>query len=453
MLVIASDIHLGDGTCARSISPQAFQLFSERLNQMAFQASIRSDGLYWPIENIDLVLMGDILDPLHSTRWLDAPLADPGCVRPWSNSSSPRFAEKLAEVTRAILVENAASLQVLKSLSAGEIVRLPPAAASGPDFDSHERFIPRFNIHYMTGNHDWYYHLPGRDFDAIRAEIISALGLSNPPDKFPWDLAEADWLREVFADCKVLGRHGDKFDRFNFDREKGRDASSIGDVFVMEVVNRYPLAVFQELGGELPPSLLESFRQLTNIRPALAAPLWITSRIQQYAGSDTLMDKLKQIWDRVTDEFLEVSFIREADRAFRFDLVDALELVVKLSKKTSFQTINDLVIWMREKMWEGGSFTSQALREPAFLDGSAHYIAYGHTHHYEAVPLDISGQPPHELSQYYFNSGTWHPYFDLAVHKPETYKFVHYQSMSYLAFYAHDECAGRNFETWTGSLG
>jgi hypothetical protein len=34
-------------------------------------ASFRQDGSYRPIESIDLVLMGDILDPLHSTRWLD----------------------------------------------------------------------------------------------------------------------------------------------------------------------------------------------------------------------------------------------------------------------------------------------------------------------------------------------------------------------------------------------
>lgn len=449
MLIIASDIHLGDGTCASSISPQAFELFAERLREMAFHASFRSDGSYRPIEKIDLVLMGDILDPLHSTRWLD-----PGNLRPWSDPSEAPFAEKLTQITRAILAENNPSTDVLKSLASGAAVRLPPAAASGPDLGSHEGISPRFNIHYMTGNHDWYYHLPGPGFDAIRREIIAALGLSNPPDNFPWDLAEYAALQEVFLVYQVYGRHGDKYDRFNFDREKGRDASSIGDAFVVEVVNRYPLAVLQELGDGLPAAFMESLRQLTNVRPALAAPLWITSRINQSGGSEALMSKLKNIWDRVADEFLQVDFIRQADRAFRFDLVDALELVVKLSKRTSFQTINDLVMWMREKMMEdGGSFTQHALGEAAFLDGSARYIAYGHTHHHEVVPLDITGRPPAEESQFYLNSGTWHAYFDLAIHKPEAYKFVHYQSMTYLAYYQDDECGGRKFEAWTGALG
>lgn len=449
MLIIASDLHLGDGTCARSISPQAFQLFSERLREMAYHASFRSDGAYRPVEKIDLVLMGDILDPLHSTRWLDAQ-----GLRPWSNPSEPRFTEKLTDITRAILAENQASAQVLKSLAASQQVSLPPARSARPDLHTAEHFNPRFNIHYMTGNHDWYYHLPGPDFDALRREIIAALGLSNSPDNFPWDLSESGALQEVFASRRVYGRHGDKFDHFNFDRERGRNASSIGDAFVIEVVNRYPLAVLQELGAELPASFLESLRQLTNVRPALAAPLWITSRIQQCAGSQALMGKLKDIWDRIADEFLQIDFIREADRAFRFDLVDALELVVKLSKLTSFQTINDLVIWMREKMMEdGGSFASQALGETAFLDGSARYIAYGHTHHHEVVALDLSGVPPDEVSQFYFNSGTWHAYFDLAVHKPETYKFVHYQAMTYLTYYDGDEYGGRKFEAWTGALG
>ena len=71
MLVISSDIHLGDGTTANSISPTAFDLFSNRLRETAYYAWFRQDGTYRPIENLDLLLMGDILDPLHSTLWLD----------------------------------------------------------------------------------------------------------------------------------------------------------------------------------------------------------------------------------------------------------------------------------------------------------------------------------------------------------------------------------------------
>ena len=455
MLIIASDIHLGDGTCARSISPNAFFLFAERLRELAYHASFRRDGAYRPLEKIDLVLMGDILDPLHSTLWLDArPGDDASGVRPWSDPVNPHYAEKLRQVTRAILKENQAAAAVLKSLAAGEIVRLPPAVGNQPDINTQERIAPRVNIHYMIGNHDWYYHLPGKNFDRIRQELIDGLGLCNSSDNFPWEPAEHQPLQDVFESYKVYGQHGDKYDRFNFDRENGRNFSSLGDVFAMEVVNRYPLAVLQELGDELPAAILESLRQLTNVRPALATPLWITSRIRQHAGSDALMRKLKSIWDRVTDEFLDVNFVRAADKAFQFDLVDALELIVKISKQASFQTINDVVMWMREKMWDDGvSYTNHALSEPAFLDNSARYIVYGHTHHHEVVPLDSAGQPPDEESQFYFNSGTWHSYYDLAVRNPDAHKFVQYQSMTYLTFYGSEERGERNFEAWTGALG
>ncbi len=454
MLVIASDIHLGDGTCARSISPNAFFLFAERMRELAYHASFQRDGGYKPLEKIDIVLMGDILDPLHSTLWLDSKPGDSNKIRPWSDPANPRFAKKLSQVTRAILKENDAAAAILKSLTAGEVVRLPPAARNIPDLISPERMSPRINIHYMIGNHDWFYHLPGKNFDSIRQELIEGLGLANPSDNFPWEMSEHEPLQDVFERYKVYGQHGDKYDRFNFDREKGRNFSALGDVFAMEVVNRYPLVVAQELGDQLPPAIVESLRQLTNVRPALAASLWITSRIRQYAGSDALMRKLKNIWDRVTDEFLDVDFVREADKAFQFDLVDALEMVIKISKQASFQTINDVVLWMREQMWEDGlSFTTHALREPAFLNNSARYIAYGHTHHHEVVPLDTDGQPPDEESQFYFNSGTWHSYYDMAVRKSEAQKFVHYQSMTYLTFYDKDECGERKFETWSGALG
>jgi hypothetical protein len=82
------------------------------------------------------------------------------------------------------------------------------------------------------------------------------------------------------------------------------------------------------------------------VRPALATLPWITSQFRQYAHSNSLERKLKNICDQLSDELLAVDYVREADKAFQFDLVDALEMVVKTSKHGSFKTINDVVIWM-----------------------------------------------------------------------------------------------------------
>jgi UDP-2,3-diacylglucosamine pyrophosphatase LpxH len=454
MLVIVSDLHLGDGTCGKSISPGAFYLFAGRLRELAYQASWRRDNTYRPIESIDLVLMGDILDPQHSTLWLDTRPGDPNYTRPWTDFHKPEYAKKLQQVTRAILAHNAEGLKVLHDCVQGQWITLPPATQNGkPDHESRDFVRPRVQIHYMVGNHDWYYHLPGLDFDHIRQEIIETIGLSNPVNLFPWQAEEFEPLEELFARYQFYGRHGDLYDKFNYDAERGRDAAALGDAFAMEMLNRYPIEVSQQYGDELPPALVDSLRKLTNIRPALATPLWISGQIRQHAQSHKAETKLKQIWDKMGQEFLALDFVRQADRAFQFDMVDALELVLGISKRTSFRRINDVVVWVREKMWGGQiSYTRYALQEAAFQKGAARYIAYGHTHHHEVVPLDSDGIPPTTAYQIYMNSGSWHSYYTLTVKNPKEQKFVPYQMLSYLVFYRDDQRGGRHFEAWSGAF-
>jgi len=453
MLVIISDLHLGDGTTANSISPSAAHLFANRLREMAYFASFRTDGRYQPVENIDVLLLGDVLDPIHSTLWLDTQPSAANFVRPWTEAASPFFAAKLHETTQAILEENKESFDVLRRCASGESIILPPANSRGrPDMDSKERLAPRVRLHYTVGNHDWYYHLKGKAFDRIRQNIIDTLGLSNTADLFPFNLEESPALFETVKAYKVYARHGDCFDKFNFNSAQGRDHGTLGDIFAMEVLNRFPVEVDKYFGNELPEPIIDSLRRITNVRPALATSLWISGQIRRHAGDPALEVELKKVWDEICDEFLENPYVREQDKAFKFDMVDAMELVIKISQRTSFETLNDIVIWIRDKMSEKElSFAEHALNEPAFLDDSAKFIVYGHTHHHEVVSLDSQGRPPYEQSQLYINSGTWHSYFDLAIKNPEEQKFVPYQSMNYLAFYKDGEREGRQFEAWAGT--
>lgn len=454
MLIILSDVHLGDGTCGRSISSSAFHLFADRLREMAKSASWRSDGIYRPIDGIDLILLGDILDPLHSTLWL-TPASDGSCTRPWQDVCTPQFAEKLETITRSILVQNASAADILKHAAGGSLICLPPAGRHGqPDEESRDRIPVPVRIFYMVGNHDWYYHLPGPAFEAIRQEIVQAFGLANAPGPFPHDPVDLEQIQDLFARHRLLARHGDVYDSFNYDKEKGRNYATLGDVFAVEMLNRFPVEIRKELGDELPDALVDNLRELTNIRPALAAPLWITSQIREHCDDCAIQDKLKAIWDRMGEEFLALDFVRQADKWLEFDTVDAFEIILKISKRARFSTINDVVSWLRQKMWESGeiSFVRNALKEPAFLDETAQYIVYGHTHQHEIISLDATGATPYPSAQIYFNSGTWHTYYDLAVYKPEEQKFIPYEVLTYLAFYKDDERRGRRFETWSGSL-
>jgi hypothetical protein len=454
MLIIVSDIHLGDGTCGRSISASAFHLFADRLKELAFNASWQSDGTYRPISEVTILMMGDILDPLHSTLWLDKSSSEPGYVRPWTDSHLPAFADILKVITTNILEKNREAVQVLNELSRQNGLILPPATRAGtPDLQAGQGEPVPVRLFYMVGNHDWYYHLPGAAFELIRQEIVQAFGLSNPPGPFPHELRESPELQALLNGYKVFAQHGDLYDPFNYSAEKGRDSATLGDAFAVEIINRFPLEVENQLKEDLSPGVLESLHELVNIRPALATPLWVGSQLRQNNIGLPMQQKLKFLWNEVCNEFLELPFVKEEDKPFKLDIVDALQLAIRLTDRFSFKTIDDIVVWARKKFNSDEiTFARHALKEEAFLDRAAQFIVYGHTHHHEIVPLDSIPGTPRPTNQIYINSGTWHTYFDLATHKPEEQKFVPYQVLTYLSFYQGPERRGTRFETWSGTF-
>ena len=454
MLIILSDIHIGDGTCSESVSSGAFRLFASRLKELAFNASWHADGSYHPLDSVDILLLGDILEVQHSTLWLDKAIGEPGYVRPWTDPQAPEFAAKIDAITRAVLQNNTESVAILKALTQPGGLTLPPAGSQRqPDLKAPDQLPVRVRLHYMVGNHDWYYHLPGSAFDAIRHRIGEAFGLHNSDQLFPYELKESVELQDLLNSYQVYARHGDMFDTLNFNKNRDRNSSSLGDAFAVEILNRFPDEVTRQLGSELPPALIESLRELVNVRPALATPIWICGQLRQNGISPALQKKLKQIWDEMCNEFLALPFIQEYDKSFKLDIIEGLELAIRLENQFSFNTINDIVVWIRKKFGsEETTFARYALKEEAFLNRTAQFIVYGHTHHAEIVPLDTFPTAKRLTSQIYLNSGTWHTYFDLAVCEPKEQKFVPYQVLTYLAFYKGGTRGGRRFETWSGAF-
>jgi UDP-2,3-diacylglucosamine pyrophosphatase LpxH len=454
MLIILSDIHIGDGTCGQSISSGAFRLFAARLKELAFNASWHTDGSYHPLDSVDILLLGDILEVQHSTLWLEKAIGEPGCVRPWTDPRAPEFAAKIDAITKAVLQKNTESVAILKALTQPGGLTLPPVnSREQPDLKASDQLPVPVRLHYMIGNHDWFYHLPGLAFDAIRHRIVEAFSLHNSDQLFPYELKESVELQDLLSSYGVYARHGDMFDILNFDKSRGRDSPSLGDALAVEILNRFPDEVTRHLGNELPPALIESMRKLVNVRPVLATPLWICSELRQNDIRPSLQKKLKHLWNEMCNECLALPFVREYNKPFKLDIVDGLELAIRLTNQVSFNTIDDLAVWIRKKFdSEEITFARHALKEEAFLNQTAQFIVYGHTHHAEIVPLDTFPTAKRSTSQIYLNSGTWHTYFDLAVCKPEEQKFVPYQVLTYLAFYKDDKRGGRRFETWSGAF-
>jgi UDP-2,3-diacylglucosamine pyrophosphatase LpxH len=455
MLVAISDIHLDDGTCGKSLSPATFQLFRERLEQLAFSASHRVDGRYRPIDNIDLLLLGDIFEVIHSTRWLKDKSGAPATVRPWINPSGVELAEKIQEITQAILEHNAESMGILRQMANGEAISLPPADAQGkPVIDVNERLPVRVNIYYMVGNHDWFYHLPGEIYHQTRRLLIETMGLQNPPAPIPYEPHEWDKLIRLFEKYRIFARHGDRYDKWSYNPEFGRDASTIGDVLSIDLITRFPEEVEKNLGDSLPNSFYHGLHEMINVRPNAAVPLWVSSQFRHYGVSGKIEETLKEIWNELVSQFLRMDFVRSLDRKWNpFDSIDELELVLKLTRWTSIEHFNKVLLRLKKKLFDNDwSFVKHAMREEAFISRQSDFIVYGHTHHHEIIPLDVYSQNNKDNYQFLVNTGTWRTYYDLTRYHPEQQKFLPFQLMSYLAFFADGERGGQRHEAWLGKL-
>lgn len=439
MLVIVSDIHLTDGSSGQTIKSGAFEVFRERLRDLAYDASYRADGTYKPVERIDVLLLGDILDVIRSSKWCN------GDLRPWSDTADPEFARRVAAINDDILGHNAESLARLKSLHDAKYISVPKLvdgkpATSKTSTEGEKRVPVDVRIFYMVGNHDWFYHLKGDTFDQIRRKAVDALGLANDPlVPFPHDPNESDEIQKALRSHAVFARHGDIYDGDNFDGS--RDKSSLGDAVVVELLNKFPAEVALQFGGTLPAACLDGLKEIDNVRPQAMIPVWVHGLLKNTCN-DQQRDAVEKVWKEVVKHFLSVPFVEHHNNRL----------------KTIFSVSATLPLGMLTAMLRTFHFSSEspfypnAFNEAAFKDLSAKFIVYGHTHHHEIIPLRVTRTPSGIVEQVYINSGTWRAVHDPAVFHPADEQFVGYHVMTYLAFFKDGERKGKKFESWSGAL-
>ena len=185
---------------------------------------------------------------------------------------------------------------------------------------------------YMVGDHDWFFHLPGPSLDALREKVIGGLGLANRPgEPFPHDMQENEDLLRTMRRHKVTARHGDLYDPLSFDGD--RDASSVSDALVIELVNRFSAEMEARLAGELPASAVLGLREINNVRPLVLIPVWLEGLLERTCTQPAMRKKVKTIWDQLVDDFLAIDFLRQRDSAGQ--LIDGLAAALKFSRRPS----------------------------------------------------------------------------------------------------------------------
>jgi UDP-2,3-diacylglucosamine pyrophosphatase LpxH len=461
MLVIISDLHLTDGSSGEIISDSAFRLFKNRMSDMAYDASWRceeGEHCYRPIEHIDLLLLGDILDMIRSEKWNGA-LEN---IMPWTKQRQDGFFKNVEEIVDGILSFNASSFRILKGIADGDIT-IPKEMTVASDEEtaaqkikyraSPERMHVKVNIYYMIGNHDWFFFINDPRINNARNKVIDALGLANEKDKpFPYyynDLAAIKQTQDVH---RVFAEHGDRFDKTNF-QTPHRDASSVGDVVVIKLLNEIPKKIEECLkkdnrkagSNDEVNEFIKQLREIDNLRPYTLAPAWITQVLKDTKlNRDVVNDAIREALAIVIDDFRRNELI-----SVKFVLAAELKLAeLLLSQHFTIETLSNVMEHMGIGKDRLESYRKYAIE--VSKDQAKDFFVMGHTHYAEVVPLSsYTGSNNEKRTKIYLNTGTWR---SVHLKGADDESFISYKTMAIAGFFKDDERKGRPFEFWTGSL-
>jgi len=445
MLAIISDLHINDGTSGQLLPPACMYLVCERLCDMAWRASWRADGCYRPIERIDLVLLGDVLDIMGSRRWLASP------ARPWEDYQSPAVIDATTGIVEEILRRNVECIRTLRSLATEATVSLPPATAAAQPVLEAEEMPVAICTHYMVGNRDWPLHLKGAPYDLIRHKVTHHLGLVTAYNRpFPHEAAECEQLQAALREHRILARHGDIYDPLSMADD--RDGASLSDVIAIELIARFLQHVESELADQMSSATWSALCEIDQIRPMLLIPAYMESMLQRTA-TPVIRNRIKRMWDYMVEQMLHLDIVRRLTDTSPVDLIDGLAAALKFSRRDSQNWIGRTLAFISGlRGMSSMSYAQHAMGEADFRNRRARHIVYGHTHQPEIVPLDASHADGYVLNQTYFNAGSMRRTYQPTQMLAGDHELAACESFSLLCFYQGDERCGRTHETWSGTL-
>ena len=175
------------------------------------------------------------------------------------------------------------------------------------------------------------------------------------------------------------------------------------------------VAVREQLGDRLPDACDAGLKEIDNVRPLSMIPIWVDGLLTNTCTPE-LAGEIKTIWNELVHKFLELDFVKA--RPFGSSIL--IKFGFEISSELPMDGLSDVAAWFSSKFGGGRAetFYPYALHEKALTEGWAKFIVYGHTHHYEIVPLQSVQAGGNVRNQIYINSGTWRPVHELAALPP-----------------------------------
>lgn len=477
MLVVLSDLHLGDGAAsAENVPPRACALFLDHVLDLAEHSRARK---------VTLLFLGDIFDLLRTEHWFyPAPGVDlpgerppageepfPMEERPWGPGGlTPAGRGRALAIARAIVARCAAQLDIFSGRDAG--------LHGAGDADLSRRFAQKkrdveIERIFLPGNHDrlaW-------EIPELRDLFCERLGARLPwSDENPPPAGAAKELQEdgrLVLNAGVVARHGHEVDPLNFDGARlGRSLPvladyrrmPIGDPITTECLARLPFEVRAELTARvMPPQLVEEvaahLQEIEDVRPLSSAVGWLTQFGARGAWrssphAEEVLRVVGRVAGSVLPRMLALESCRDWTRRHRwrdFPTVAALHVVAWLFETFSLPEVARLLALI-ERIGAALRLQDRGVKAAlGRLGGGGEKVVFGHTHAFLHAPLHVGGPGPDRV---YLNSGTWRTRVHRAADRSG---HLRAKDLTWLVFYGPDETpggghAGASWEAWNGVL-
>lgn len=409
MLIILSDLHFTDGTTLTPVHPSAFKILADDV-----RSALKDKG----VEEIHLVLLGDIFDLVRTDYWVKSVNES---ERPWNGTLDP--ATFMNKNTDTILNHYKAVLEAILNESKHhaarsfiEEVRSIAEAAEG-----------KIRITYVIGNHDRAFN----NFDELKRMIRDAFA----PIRI-------DFANSLSApEYGVIARHGHEWDdicsAWNLQGDAtGSDTwqdrldpavnkvQNMGEVVTAEFMSGFVYEIMQS-GDAI---LKELVSQADLVRPAMYVFEWL-----KWKTRDRLDDAQKTI--------LVEALVKALGGLVNSTLADkwGAKLILELkAARTMLSQLGYSGLSLAAKVMKFASDGADSMYKGAkkefslIHDSRIQYLVYGHTHD---ARHDYFSASHFEMVKMYINTGTYLP----LIQASEDSGYCKAHQMSLTFFYNQNE--------------